>query len=126
MTTVTVNGLGQFNNTIQSHDVGDHLVAAFLDDQPGSVVNVNGIGNVVDKIDSPGSIIRLTGNNNVATTFSADTMVFLNGVGNSALITRPNDTVSVLGACVTGRRPVRDAPNIVTHGYDRSVTACCV
>ena len=108
MTTVTVNGLGQFNNIIQSHDVGDHLVAAFLDDQPGSVVNVNGIGNVVDKIDSPGSIIRLTGNNNVATTFSADTMVFLNGVGNSALITRPNDTVSVLGACVTGRRPVHE------------------
>ena len=29
MTTVTVNGLGQVNNTIQSHDLGNHLAAAF-------------------------------------------------------------------------------------------------
>jgi hypothetical protein len=57
---------------------------------------VNGIGNIADANDSPDSIVRLTGNNNVATTFSADTMVFLNGVGNSALIARPNDTVSVM------------------------------
>jgi hypothetical protein len=97
MTTATVNGLGQVNNTIQSHDIGNHLVAAFVSDQPGSVVNVTGIGNVVDVIDSPDSIIRLTGINNVATTYSADTMAFLNGVANSVLITRIDDTVNVLG-----------------------------
>jgi hypothetical protein len=94
MTTFTVNGIDQ--NTIPSHDIGNHLVAALVVDQPNSIV-VNGIGNIADVMDSPDSIVRLTGNNNVATTFSADTMVFLNGVGNSALITRPNDTVSVLG-----------------------------
>ena len=46
MTTVTVNGLGQFNNTVQSGDIGQDLVAALIVDQPNATVNVNGIGNI--------------------------------------------------------------------------------
>jgi hypothetical protein len=116
MTTVTVNGLGQFNNTIQSHDLGNHLVAALVADQAHSVVDVNGIGNVVEMVDSPDSVIRLTGNDNVATTYSADTMVFLNGVANSVLITGNNDTVNVLG--VNNEITLSIAPGavVVDHG----------
>jgi hypothetical protein len=98
VTTVTVNGLGQFNNTIQTGDIGRDLVAADVVG-PNSEIDVNGIGNVVflglDGESSDG-IIRLTGINNEGVSFSPGTMFFLNGVGNIAA-TNFDDFVSVIG-----------------------------
>jgi hypothetical protein len=100
MTTYTVNGLGQFNNTIPAHlGVGGTLVAADVIGQPNSELNVSGIDNLVGVVDSPDSIVRLTGNSNHAIVESSpDTMTFLNGVANSVFLTSSaNGTVHVVG-----------------------------
>ena len=116
MTTVTVNGLGQFNNTIQTGDIGHDLVAANVVG-PNSEIDVNGIGNVVflglDVGESPDSTIRLTGINNEGVSFSPATMFFLNGVGNTAVL--DGGTVNVIGV----NNVVRDdfgLTTVVDHG----------
>ena len=95
MTTFTVNGIDQ--NTIQSHDIGQDLVAALVVDQPNAIVNVNGIGNVVLLEGTDDSIVRLNGINNEGVDFGSHTMTFLNGNGNIAVPLGDDNFISVVG-----------------------------